>query len=66
MYILSKRHPLDDNEKIIGVFQDKDMVLKIMNELFQNDNYCYSVVYYPLNELNIGVKVACIVSDYDV
>lgn len=66
MYILFKRHNLDDNERIIGVFDDKEIALKKMNELFSQGHHCYSVVYYPLNELNIGVKVACIVSDYEL
>ena len=64
MYILFKRHPLDDNEKIIGVFDDKDKVLKLMNELFQNDNYCYSVMYYSLNDIGSGHTIAYITGDY--
>lgn len=55
LYVLYKRHNLDDNEKIIGIYQDKDNVIKIMNELFEkNKNYCYSIKFYPLNELNDG------------
>lgn len=64
MYILFKRYPLYDNEKIIGVFDNKDKVLKLMNELFQNDNYCYSVMYYSLNDVSCGHTIAYITGDY--
>lgn len=63
MYILKKRHPLDDNEKIIGVFDDKDKVLKLMNELFESDGHCYLVKYYPLNDLDSGKTIAYITRD---
>jgi len=34
VYILYKRHNLDDHEKIIGIFEYKNNVIKLMNELF--------------------------------
>jgi len=63
MYILFKRHPLDDIEKIIGIFNNKELALKNMNALFEQDGYCYSITYYPLNELNNGNTIAYITSE---
>jgi hypothetical protein len=62
VYVLLKRHDFDDHEEIIGIYEDENKVLKIMNELFEkNKNYCYSVKFYPLNELNDGklIKYLC-------
>lgn len=55
IYVLFKRHNLEDNEKIIGIYEDKEYVIKIMNELFEkNKNFCYTVKLYSLNEINEG------------
>jgi hypothetical protein len=62
MYILFKRHPLEDNEKIIGIFDNKDIVFDYMNKLYEKDYYCYSIMYYPLNEINNG-KVIYYISE---
>lgn len=60
MYILYKRHDLDDHETIVGVFDNKELVIKTMNELFEKDNHCYSVMYYELNQINSGKVIAFI------
>lgn len=65
MYILLKRHNLDDNEKIIGIYDNKNIVIKIMNELYRkNKDFCYVVTYYNLNELDDGKIIAYLTVDY--
>jgi len=64
MYVLYKRHNLDDNEKIIGIYQDKNKVIKIMTELFEkNKNYCYYIMDYKLNELSDGKLIEYLCKD---
>jgi hypothetical protein len=63
MYILLKRHPLEDDDKIIGVFDDKNIALSYMNNLYEKDFYCYTVMYYPLNNIDTGKIVSYITSD---
>jgi len=63
MYILLRRHPLEDDDKIIGVFDDKNVALNHMNKLYEKDYYCYTVMYYELNNINTGKIISYITSD---
>lgn len=65
MYILLRRHLLEDDENVMGIFADKNIAINKMNELFEIDNQCYLVIFYELNKICNGKLVSYITSDFD-